>query len=124
MRVVSSSASARAASSEMFSGTPQVYERGATSTVRTHAPTGTAETVVSIVNCPSTCVPTYSTALWPGATPSSGTSGTTRTPEDVTYACAGTGSAWARICTSQAKSAAVGAAPAQENRSPEISAIA
>src|SRR6218665_558908 len=92
--------------------------------LRDQTPTGTAETVRSIVNWPSTRVPTYSTAVWPVATPSSTTSGTTRTPSSVTQADAGTGSAWARVCTPHAKSASTGAAPAQLNRVPEISAIA
>jgi len=49
MRVVSSSASVRASSNEMFSGTPQVYERAPTNEGG-YAPTGTADIVRSIVN--------------------------------------------------------------------------
>src|SRR5690606_14852939 len=58
-----------------------------------HALTGTADTVRSIVNCPITRVPSYITAVWPGATPSNGCSGRTVTTPSAMTACAGTGSA-------------------------------
>ncbi len=78
---------------------------------RAQASTGTADTVRSIVNWPITRVPSYSTAVCPGATPSKGVSGRTVSTPSSNAADAGTGSAWARICTSHANDAVAGRAP-------------
>ena len=89
------------------------------------AGTGTALTVRSIVHWPSTRVPTYSTAVWPGDTRSAESSGViTSSPvrDDRRWRAPGRRARGSARRSRTASAGSAGGRPAQVNRRPAISA--